>query len=486
MDNLRLKISTKILDLVEGLPRFRKGTISSLQGIRERQREWSQKEFARRESPKDANIELSQVTLILTFEHEEFSNVIKGLKRYFPKNEKIQEFVTSLRESLDRLHASSWHNLGYIAREKGFYLPYVSVDESLPTNIKNVSLSFHRILPSVACIIFEFQLDNSISKALNKIQNQVYLGPIEFKRFWPISRLHRGYSMGTGNSSAMRSIDNAKNSVREEIEVWVKKGFNWKPKTMDTVSYIDVYKVTGNPTDLDDRKGWISQNRGWLNDYGVDANGFDTLEGEDFLVSRPRTSYQTHVVSNLITKFDSEVESEFGDFLEYKVRAIAISSTLFNVMQKYRNRVEVLRGHGFNNLYKRKKLTRRNQYNIQEIKRTIVMLLRLKHELEQSEHWVAPSISEVGELIDVTRGQSIDLGKYTVSNAIAQLKQINEAAAIIDSGLTNYLSVQSIYVMYKLQKWMFILSIVVTIATIIGVLSGWNNLKTLLSGLITI
>ena len=144
-----------------------------------------------------------------------------------------------------------------------------------------------------------------------------------------------------------------------------------------------------------------------------------------------------------------------------------------------------MRGHGFKNIYKRKKLTRRNQYNIQELKRTIVIISRLEHEIKQSGHWIAHSISEVGELISLIRKETVNLGKNTIENANYQLKQVKEAAAIIDSGLTNYLSVQSIYVMYKLQKWMFILSIVITIATIIGVLSGWNNLKLLASGWIS-
>ncbi len=192
MDNLKLKISTKILDVVEDLPRFRKGTISSLQDIRERQKKRSSEELTRRNTPKESSIELSQITLILTFEHEDFHDVIKGLKQYFPKNETIQKFVKSLRESIDKLHASSWHNLGYIAREQGGYLPGVAVDESLPLDVKNVSLSFHRILPSVACVIFEFQLDATVSKTLSNIQNQIYLGPVEFKKLWPLSGLHRG------------------------------------------------------------------------------------------------------------------------------------------------------------------------------------------------------------------------------------------------------------------------------------------------------
>ena len=80
------------------------------------------------------------------------------------------------------------------------------------------------------------------------------------------------------------------------------------------------------------------------------------------------------MVSEVVAKFDPKSESEFGDFLEYKVRAIAVSSTVFSVIEKYRNKIEILRGHGFKNLYKRKNLTRRNQYNIQELKRTIVII----------------------------------------------------------------------------------------------------------------
>jgi len=223
MDNLKLKISTKILDFVEGLPRFRKGTISSLQDIRERQKKWASEEFTKRNAAKDSSVALNQVTLILTFEHEEFSSVIRGLKLYFSKNENIQKFITSLKESVDNLHASSWHNLVYIAREQGVYLPHVAVDESLPLYVKNVLLSFHRILPSVACIIFEFQLDDSISEELCKLQDKVYLGPVEFKKLWPLNRLHHGYSMGTGNACAIRAINDKKDFIRAEIEAWIKK-----------------------------------------------------------------------------------------------------------------------------------------------------------------------------------------------------------------------------------------------------------------------
>lgn len=480
MENIKLIISTKILDFVECFPKFRKGTIATLQTIREYQREWSEKDYSERKAPKDSRIDLNQITLILTFEHEDYHLVIKGLKRYFPKNKEIEKFVESLRGSLDSLHACSWNNLGYIAREKGVYRPLVEIDESLPENIKSVSLSFHRIIPSISCIIFEFRLEEEASKALSRVQNLVYLGPIEFKRLWPLNKLHSGYSIGNGYDCSTKAINKEKDHIRKNLELWIKNSFSWKPKVMKQVSYVDVYRLVGNPDEIEQRRNWMSKNRGWLNDYGIFANGLDSLEGEDFLISKYRHNDGEYFVSNVITKFDTKSGSEFGDFLEFKVRAVAVSATIFSVLNKYRNKVEKLRGHGFKNLYKRRKLSRRNQYNIQEIKRTISFLSRLEQELKQSQYWINHSISEVGKLIRVAKEKPVDLGKETISNAAYQLQQVKQAAEIIDSGLTNYLSVQSIYVMYKLQKRMFILTIVVTVATIIGVLSGWHDLKALL------
>lgn len=484
MNNLKLKISTKILDLVEGLPRFRKGTISRLQDIRDRQREWSAKEFSMRKAPKEASIEFSQTTLILTFEHEEFDSVIRGLRKYLPKSEKVLDFTKSLRESENRLDACSWHNLGFIARERHIFFPDTVVDESLPADIDNISLSFHRILPSVGCILFEIKPSKSLSENLNEIQDKDYLGNIEFNKFWPLIFIGRSYSMGAGSDVAFKSIANAKDSFREKAISWIKHSFKWSHGIMQGASYVDIFKVTGNPREVNNRREWVNKNSFWLNNYGVDVHAFSTLEGDDFIVSYPRSNDRKHAVSITLLKLDPETDSqsEYGDFLEYKVRSVAISSIIFNVLDKYRNNVEQLRGHGFKNLYNRKRLSQKTQRNIQDIKRAVVILSRLEHELKQSKHWVIHSISGVGRLSDLFRKETVDLANNTLLNATYQLNQIKDAATAIDLGLTNYLSIQSIYVMYKLQKWMFILSVVVTIATVIGAISSWDNITSVVAG----
>ncbi|HAS0793764.1 TPA: hypothetical protein I3356_004026, partial [Enterobacter hormaechei subsp. steigerwaltii] len=105
MGNVRLKVSTGILNSVEGLPRFQKGLIASLQEIREQQHIWSNRAYEARKAPENSAVMLEKVTLTLTFEHEDFKNILIGLKRYFPKNEKIQTFINSLKISIDNLNA---------------------------------------------------------------------------------------------------------------------------------------------------------------------------------------------------------------------------------------------------------------------------------------------------------------------------------------------------------------------------------------------
>jgi hypothetical protein len=91
MEKLKLLLSTKLLDFVEGLPKFRKGRVSFLQSVRENQQKTSVDLFKLRKVPENAQIDLKQITLSLNFEYENFNELSTGLKKSFPKNDKINK-----------------------------------------------------------------------------------------------------------------------------------------------------------------------------------------------------------------------------------------------------------------------------------------------------------------------------------------------------------------------------------------------------------
>lgn len=477
-------ISNRILDFIEKLPRFRGGTIASLQAIRERQREWSTKKITKRQAPDDASIALRQLTLVVTFEFEDFKQIQIGIKQLFPKNEKIQKFVESLKKKENDFQSLSWHNIGLIVKEKGSYIPDVEVIDDLPNNIEYVSLSYHRILPSVASIVFDFKVSEKISKHLNEIQNQEYLSPVVFKKLWPLTKIPLSYSMGGGESEAYAAILSELTSTKDDLKKWIRKNFKWRNPIINSASFVDVYEIKGNPTDTENLKKWMQDNHGWLADFGISDYGFGTYLSDQIIYSRGKSDDIFTGDADIVTKIQTSNESEFGDYFDFKVRSIAVSASLYSLIDKYRNSLEHLRAKGFKSLNNSNRGVLRKASSIQELKKLVTLINRIEHEVVQSKHWIIHSISEVGLLKESFQGNEINLGAIVADNIEYQIKQIKESAVIIDTGLTNYLSVQSIYVMYKLQKWMFILSIVVTVATIVGVISGWNNLKPIVEPII--
>ncbi|HCT7633132.1 TPA: hypothetical protein OT818_004217 [Citrobacter koseri] len=128
----------------------------------------------------------------------------------------------------------------------------------------------------------------------------------------------------------------------------------------------------------------VEKNSTWLNEYGVNINDFGILEGDGFLISRPKITSSKYKLAKVMAKFETVEELNQRDFFRYKLRAVAISEAILNVVEKYSEKIKSLRGNGFENLYKGTKLTRKNQKNIQEIKRSLIMPSRFEQELEQS------------------------------------------------------------------------------------------------------
>ncbi|OUF35189.1 hypothetical protein AZZ63_002272 [Enterobacter hormaechei] len=91
--------------------------------------------------------------------------------------------------------------------------------------------------------------------------------------------------MGTSYEIPAVIINNQKDVLRKDIEDWIQKGFKWNVKNSHSFTYIDVYRISGNPTNENERREWWKKNSTWLNEYGININDFAILEGNGFLIS---------------------------------------------------------------------------------------------------------------------------------------------------------------------------------------------------------
>ncbi len=473
MKKIKQYTSTKILDLVDNLPKFRGGIVASLQTIRDHQRRISTKEFENRKAPEGSFINLKELIMVATFEFEEFRIIQNGFKRLFPKNEKILNFIKDLKNKENDIHELSWHNIGIVSSDREKFFPYTMVINELPECVEYIHLTYHRIMPSFVAVFFIFELKQDFSDRLRQIQDKEHLSPVIFKKLWPIHKLHHSYSMGGGKSGACEAIELELTKKKDELKKWVENNLKWNTAKSQNISFVDVYEITGNPNEIDELKKWKESNRGWLADYGIMTHGFNTFNGDGLIYCRENSSLSN---CEIIVKFETADKSHYGDFFEFKARSTAVISALYTVIDKYRNKLEKLRALGFKSLNKVNRGLLKQGTKIQELKKLITLINRVEHETTHSKHWIISSISEIGPICD-GKGEEICLGDLVVDNISHHIELIKTSANIIDTGLTNYISVQSIYVMYKLQRWMFVLSIVVTIATIVSVLTGWEKLK---------
>ena len=192
------------------------------------------------------------------------------------------------------------------------------------------------------------------------------------------------------------------------------------------------------------RKGWLNKNSSWLSDFDITPLSLDTLNGNNFMISKPESSNGNSNTSIIMTRFEEVENSRNIDTFDFKIGSLAISEALFNILNKHEERITLLRSSGFKNLYKRTKMTRKTQQNIQEIKRELVIISRLDQELQECSDFIAISISEIGTLTYSNDNSSHNLANSTLTNSNYILKQIRDAAHTIDTGLTNYLSIQRI------------------------------------------
>jgi hypothetical protein len=362
-------------------------------------------------------------------------------------------------------------------------LPGSILNTNLPKEISSLTITFHRLLPSFGTLLFTFNIEQSFSDNLKNIQNQAYLQPISFNSLFSYKSIFHKTKFDISNKEHFKKINKSKDLLRGNLEKWLKCTFHWKKQLIGKCFYTDFYKISGNPINEEQLNQWIKENKMWLADYGVFHRPENTYQGNYFMLSDLRNSIELVKCSVIAIQLDNEADEGNGYQFDEKINSIAVCYAITYLIEQYRSKVELLRGKSFRKL-RANKLNNSQLLNIQEIKKTVVLLNRLKSELNGSQYWLEHYTQNIETLTDIGE-QKVNFHDITILRATNQLDRVIQAAKIIDSGLTSYLSMQSIFSMYRLQRSMYVLSIVVVVLTLISLFSSEEFIKGYLTTLIT-
>ncbi|HGO5303681.1 TPA: hypothetical protein ACK21Z_004510 [Vibrio harveyi] len=469
--NMREKISKLILDKIERYPSVGPETFSDLRHLRSLQRKTADEDYERRKAPVDGQVSLSRITMLVPFVHSEYSVMHKGLRAYYGRDERVNKLVESLQATQNNLSSSRWSNLGFIRRiNKGITINSV-VDESLPIEIDYVSVALERVTSSISYLSFTFHLTSEINEKYASFQNRAYLDKVVFKRFFPISSLGRSYRYSL-ERGASRYIDAQKDSLRTKLCSWVAKRFQWNKKFVVRSSFIDTFTVSGHPIENEALQVWLKKNHYWLQDFGFTWDS-DCYQGNGYMLrSHERYFKQISPLSHSVLLFENFDDSLFS----FKLKAISIISTLLNITRKYKGDVEKFRANSFDLLYSQSERILKNPASIKSLKMHGILLKRTLREIDEAEGYLAVYLSELGRLEKTSGSTVLDFKSISFEHIRSTLKTLSAEVEVVDRGVSEYMELENMHIMFKLQRRMFALSVIASVATLVGIVANWESI----------
>ena len=461
---MRARLSECLLNIAEKYPPTNNDLIKSLKRIRKNQRKWALEDYHKRERPHNSEVTLSNVNLIYTFEHQSFNEIVDGLEKHHPNDEKTNELKTRILDSSDHLSSFLWSNFGhFIKSEDPLFKRYI-VDPEIPKSVDHISVQYTRVLPSLACVSIQCYIEPIFTKRLESIRDRLYLAPIVFNRFWPLTKVSQSYKGRVYSQKPKEIIEESISSLECHIEKWVSKRFGWKEKESICKSSLRVFKTNASSKS----ETWLMENKNWTEDYGITTTK-ESIFGDGFILNNSEKHFRKNIT---LTIFENNKTSTTFNSDE---QPFILTSSLYSIIEKYKITLEKLRGEGFRRLHVARKLKHQNQNIIISIYRITISIKRLYQELNEHQKLVEVFLIDAGSIYNHYDKKHRPYSTSVIPHIKNELLRFKDAIEIIDNGLTKVISTQSTYAMFSLQKKVFWLSVVVTIATVVSILGNWKD-----------
>lgn len=507
-DNIRLFLSSKYLDWAETLPKFNSGFIHRLQNIREHQRRVSEKEYERSRPPKGVELLFLYFRLIEIFHVEEFDKLQEGLIRLLPSLQDDfinKEFPTKFKHFIESITSGGWQNLGFICRESkgGLLLSKPSREiRYLPPEVDYIDIAIHKTLPSVVEITLDVHLTLEATKHLLELQEKHYLSRIRLRSLFPWKM--KGYSEEHVNSIITQQILAWVNNLRVNVELCIRpyiKGYFMQQSIgkKPCLPAIEVYGMKGLPEGEEALDTLRNDSWGWLNSLGFNFYYDIYGNGKSLFVWSNTNSTDNCTPHRLIVLWESylkTVESELycGEISAivhntiYVLDAILPCITVIEFLKTTQRNIEKLRMAVFGSMklrpFSRYKLNRYIKLN-NVVKQESMILERTSMEFNEqinSIHYKMKTVEDMKVIkINPNVNEDKNLKDVSIKFVKFDINRLKKSLSLVTNSFSEYLSTRNMEVMYRLQLNIFWLTIVVTIATIVGLLANWPIIKAFLN-----
>jgi hypothetical protein len=469
-ERIRGFASKAMLDLAEILPKSENGVIAKLQDIRIRERRMAEDESRRTRRPINASIAIKRIVLFAPYEQEHFESVCNSLKRACSGDRAFGARVDGIRDSYQKLISGGWHYLGtfHSARDTSNSMLSTALS-SLPPGISRMHISHHRILPSIACLEAHFEIAEDLQHEINSIAEAECSAatiassilPYPFRRGWQFRVNGREFEVSRRLTQfALLAMS------------WLQKELNLTTLDQLVPRVYPIYSL--NFVDEQPRiREFLESCRPWMSRYGYNGAyqvGYFS-SSDDVVFCSPPSNGRHPAISPLFCWSDKQLPLTTRNDL---ISGIASLSSFDVFLSYWLDELNECRAKLGARLIARRNILGGADKSVYRVKRLLFRTGRFKYEwatYKQLSVWKL----QAANLLTYDEERKESLAKIVEQGIDRFVESLHSNADFIDRAMGDRLLIENIHVMHKLQQRMFWLTIIATIATIVGVAIGVEN-----------
>lgn len=471
-ERFREYVSRRALDLAETLPKFQAGRIHHLQMIRKREHKRAEQLKEKSKQPENATIKLQSITLVFCYEYEQFTSVHKSLKKAFLDSKELTKRIDDIRKRENALEDDSWYNLGAIVEKSNSHFIFDAMKRSkLPENVKRVEISHHRLLPSLASLEFTVKVGESLQNKLREIAERYYLPTSISMSLWP-SKLFSSFSMSFANG-AEKAVAHCLREFVNEVADWLVKDLRLNKNYIHFSAAHPLYQLEF-PSGEGGFNEYSQTHTAWLSKYGYRSTTFDAYSSDSVIFCPAKKQNEFPMIAPLFIKQQQEDHIEL--VIKELLAGMVCSSSLLTRLTVYKLSIESLRSKSLMNLNARWRIIRKSGKTIYDLKHQILRIKRMLAEFQNAKHCLHHHMGETINLKTPSAGQDSNYSSNVLAYFESELKSLASSATMVDQALSERLSIENIFVMYRLQRRVFWLTVVGVCIAAIGLIATWDKI----------
>jgi hypothetical protein len=433
------------------------------------------------------------------FPAEEYDRLFAGLRRLFPAKPYGRDQIDRFSPTAPDLFHGGWSKIGTLVREnKWFGMLDKRVVPEIPAEVDYVDIDVHKVLPSAVVVSFDVHLSKKATSKLNELQARTYLAVTTFHQFAPWAKHGMNRSHAPVEWAMQDAILKWQRGLHHEVErivtPYLRGFFTRSRERRNRLPVIDCFSLSGIPEGDEDIHTRLAPLRSWLVSASVQPDPSELhkyLRDDLMFVWEERREERLpfgyrFVQLHAAPPVPDPTKLQGFAALRSELDAVLPYICFLEAIQTITEQVEVLRLRVYKTLAGASWFNRRFRADIKlndRVQREAMFVSRLSLELKDSKPWLKHELEVFGCM---TQKLGIERSESTLTDVLDdslsfQLDRVQRHLALIGGSSSDHVARRNVSLMYSLQRQVWLLTIVATLASVGSILTNWNQLRQILA-----